>query len=113
MEAISIRVLPEAVRSLAFGGISGAYAAVGTALANPARMIIFQNFTDGNLMISFDGVTDHLPVAANGFVLLDVTSNKTGAVQGFYISQGTTFWTKQISAPTLGSLYITSFYGKS
>lgn len=112
MEAISIRVLPEAVRSLAFGGISGTYAAVGTALANPSRIIMFQNFTDGDMMISFDGVSDHLPVAANGFVLLDVTANKTGSVQGFYIAQNTIFYVKQIAAPTAGSFYITSFYGK-
>ena len=112
MEALSIRVLPEPVRVLAFGGISGAYAVVGTPLVNPSRMIIFQNFTDGDMMISFDGVNDQLPVAKNGFVLLDVTSNRTGMVQGFYIAQNTQFYVKQISAPTTGSFYITSFYGK-
>jgi hypothetical protein len=112
MEALSIRVLPELVRTLAFGGISGAYAVVGTPLLNPARIIIFQNFTDGDMMISFDGVNDHLPVAKTGFVLLDVTANKTGSVQGFSIAQGTQFYIKQISAPSTGSFYISSFYGK-
>lgn len=111
MEALSIRLLPEPVRTLAFGGISGAYATVGTPLAHAARIIIFQNFTDGDLMLSFDGINDHLPIANKGFVLLDVTSNKT-VVQGFNIAQGTQFYVKQISAPTLGSFYISDFYGK-
>lgn len=111
MEAISIRMLPEPVQSIGFGSISGSYAVVGTNI-NPSRIIIFDNQTDGNMMISFDGVTDHLPVAANGFVLLDITANKTGAVQGFYIAANTTFYVKQISAPTTGNFYISSFYGK-
>jgi hypothetical protein len=113
MEATSIRVVPEPVRSLAFGSISGTYAAVGTPLANPARIIMFQNFTNGDAMISFDGVNDHLPVAANGFVLLDVTANKVGAIQGFFIAKNTTFYLRQIVAPTSGSFYITAFYGFS
>lgn len=111
MEAISIRMLPEPVQSLGFGDISGSYAAVGT-IVNPSRIIIFDNQTDGNMMISFDGVTDNLPVAANGFVLLDITANKTGSVQGFYIAANTTFYVKLISAPTTGNFYISSFYGK-
>ncbi len=110
MGALSIKVLPEAVRSLAFGSISGTYAGVGTPLTNPSRLIIFQNFTDGLLMVSFDGITDHLPVAADGFVLLDVTANKTVS-QGFYIAEGTRFYVKQVSAPTTGSFYISTFYG--
>lgn len=109
-QTYSSRMVPEPVRSLAFGGISGTYAVVGTPLANPARIVIFQNFTDGDLMISFDGVNDHLPVPNKGEVKLDVTTNKTN-IQGFYISQHTQFWVKQISAPTVGSLYISAFYG--
>lgn len=110
MEALSIRLLPEAVRSIAYGSTSASYAAVGTPLSNPARIIIFQNFTDGAMMVSFDGITDHIPVAGNGFILLDVTSNKT-ASQGFYIAQGTRFYIKQIGTPTTGSFYISSLYG--
>src|SRR5580693_3069605 len=110
MSALSIKLLPEPVRSLAFGSISGAYMGVGTPLSNPSRLIIFQNFTDSALMVSFDGITDHLPVAANGFVLLDVTANKS-ATQGFYIAEGTRFYVKEIGVPSLGTFYISSFYG--
>ncbi len=110
MGALAIKVLPEAVRSLAFGSISGTYMGVGTPLTNPSRLVIFQNFTDGAMMVSFDGITDHVPVAANGFILLDITANKTVS-QGFYIAEGTRFYVKQIDAPTTGSFYISTFYG--
>jgi hypothetical protein len=110
MGVLSIKLLPEAVRSLAFGSISGTYAGVGTPLSNPSRIILIQNLTDALVMISFDGITDHLPVAADGFVLLDVTANKTVS-QGFYIAEGTRFYVKEIGTPTTGSVYISSFYG--
>lgn len=111
MGALSIKLLPEALRSLAFGSISGTYMGVGTPLSNPSRLIIFQNFTDANVIVSFDGITDHLPVAASGFVLFDVTANKTVS-QGFYIAEGTRFYIKQESgAATSGNFYISTFYG--
>lgn len=110
MGSLAIKVLPEAVRSLAFGSISGTYAGVGNPLSNPSRIILFQNMTDSLLMVSFDGITDHLPIASQGFVLLDVTANKTVS-QGFYIAEGTRFYVKQVVAPTSGTFYITTFYG--
>jgi hypothetical protein len=111
MGAVSIKVLPEAVRTLDFSLISGTYMGVGTPLTNPSRIILFQNFTDQAVMISFDGITDNLPVAASGFVLLDITANKTVS-QGFSIAEGTRFYAKELTdAPTEGSLYISSFYG--
>lgn len=110
MGALAIKLLPEAVRSLAFGSISAAYMGIGIPLTNPSRIIMIQNFTDADLMVSFDGITDHLPVAASGFVLLDVTANKT-VTQGFYIAEGTRFYVKEIGTPTSGSIYVSSFYG--
>jgi hypothetical protein len=110
MGALAIKLLPEAVRSIASGSIGVGYMGVGTPLANPSRLIMFQNYTDAALMVSFDGITDHLPVAASGFALLDVTANKTVS-QGFYIAEGTRFYVKEIGAPTTGSFYISTFYG--
>lgn len=111
MGVLAIKLLPEALRSLAFGSVSGTYAGVGTPLSNPSRMILFQNFMDEAVIVSFDGITDHVPVAGSGFVLMDVTANKTVS-QGFYIAEGTRFYIKQeSSAPTSGNFYITSFYG--
>ena len=106
----AIRFAPEPVRTLAFGGIGAAYAAVGTALSNPIRIFFLQNLTDESLMFSFDGVTDHIPLPAGGFLLIDVTANKSLA-QGFFIAEGERLYVKEIVTPTTGAVYISAFYG--
>ena len=108
-----VRLLSEEVRSLAFGSIAAGYTGVGTVLNHPARMIVIQNFTDAPVMFSFDGVTDHLPLVANGYMILDVTANKTRE-SGFFLSEGDRLYVKQLTgAPTTGSVYFTVFYGKN
>ncbi len=101
----------EALRSLAFGSISGSYAALGTKLLNPARIIKIVNTTDADVLISVDGTADHDIVPAGGFFLYDLTTNHAGNLQGFYFPQGTQFYVKQVSAPTSGSVYLTVVYG--
>lgn len=110
--ALSVRILPEPLRTLAFGSITGSYVAVGTALAHPARIVLFQNTTDVNLNISWDGVDAHMYVVADSFILLDVGTNK-GISSEFCIAQNTQFYVSYPgSAPSLGSLIISAFYGK-
>lgn len=109
--ANALKILPEPVRTLAFGSIGAAYMGIGTALENPARVVFLQNLTDATLMFSFDGVDDHFPLPSFGFLLLDIASNKTGASQAFYVSEGTRFYVKELGTPTSGSVYVTPFYG--
>lgn len=104
------RILPETLRSLAAGAIGAAYAGVGTAIDNPARMWIIQNLTDAALMFSWDGINDHYPIASGTGMVLDVTSNKT-VDQGFFIAEGQRLYVKQLGVATTGSVYLTSFYG--
>ena len=85
----SIRLRADAQRSLAFGSIGAAYMGVGTAFAAPVRVIFVQNLTDALLQFSIDGVNDHFPLPAHGFLLLDVTANKSSLASGFYIAEGT------------------------
>lgn len=108
--SVSVRLMPETVRSLAFGSIGAAYAGVGTTLSRPCRIFMVQNLTDENLMFSFDGINDHFPLASWGYLLLDITSNKT-LNQGYFLAEGTRLYVKQIGAPTEGSVYFTTFYG--
>lgn len=108
--ALAISTVPEAVRTIAFGSISGTYAGIGTAITNPARIVLLQNFTDADLMISQDGVTDHYPINASSSILLDVSSNQTH-LQGGFVSAGTRFYVKTIGTPGSGSVYLTVFYG--
>lgn len=111
MASLSIRLLPEEIREIGFAAIGAAYMGVGTAFEHPIRILFLQNLTNAVLMFSFDGITDHVPLPNNGFLLLDVSSNKTTSA-GFYIGQGTRIYVKQVGVPTGGSVYLSSFYGK-
>lgn len=110
MNNLSVKVLPEAQRSLAFGSISGTYAAIGSAFAHPIRIMFLQNLTDQAMQFSFDGSTNHFPLPANGFLLMDVTSNTTINGGAFNIAKGTTVYVKQIVAPGTGAVYLSVFY---
>lgn len=104
--AYGTRAVLAPVRELAFGSISGAYAAVGTRLTDHARLIRFVNGTDAQLYVSFDGTTDQIRMAANSFFIMDFSANKVRD-DGLFVPVGTIFYTKQVSgAPTSGSIWI-------
>ena len=110
----SVRLLAETVRSLGFASIlgGGAYVGIGTSIDNPCRMMLIQNFTNANLMFSFNGIDDHFPLLESSHLILDIASNKTSD-QGFYLSEGQRLYVTQIDAPTSGSVYLTVFYGQT
>jgi hypothetical protein len=110
--SLAIRLVPEALRSIAFGAIGNTYMGIGTAFLNPIRIMHLQNLTNVALLFSFDGINDHLALPGSGFFLLDVTSNKT-LVQGFFIAEGQRIYTKYIGsdAPVSGLVYLSAFYG--
>lgn len=97
----------EALRSLAFGSISGSYANVGTATTNPTRIICITNDTEGNMFFSRNGSTDEIFVAAGSFKLFDLTSNARPVNQSDLVFETGTQWSvKQDEAPVSGSVYI-------
>src|SRR6266850_6455486 len=102
--SLAVRLYPEALRTLAFGSVSGTYAGLGAAFLNPSRVIYIVNTTDVLLTFSFDGVADHFVVASNTNMILDVTSNRSDLGGAFSISQGTRIYVK--GSPTLGSVYL-------
>lgn len=108
--SLAIRLQFETVRSLGFASIGAGYMGVGSALSYPARQVFIQNLTNMTLMFSFDGINDHFALPTNGFLLLDITSNKTQQ-GGFYIAEGTRLYVKQVGVPTSGTVYFTSMYG--
>ena len=109
--ALGTRILPESLRSLAFGSIGASYMGIGTALDHPARILEIQNLTDGALLFSFDGIEDHAILPASGFLLLDLTANKTEE-RGAFVSEGTRIYVKESGTPTSGAVYVSAFYGK-
>lgn len=106
---ISLRAT--AMQSLAFGGISGTYAQVGTPPLNDGIMLYIVNATDAPIIFSFTGNTDHIYIAANGFFLFDIQSDKD-VNEDRVLDAGTRYFVKQASgAPTSGAVYISHFYG--
>ena len=105
----SQQIYPEALRSLAFGSISGSYAGLGTPLDFPGRLYYLVNTTDVLLTFSWDGVTDHFVLAAGSQMVIDVTANRTATGGAFMVSELTRTYVK--GAPTSGSVYLTSFFG--
>lgn len=111
--SLAIRLVPEAVRSLGFAAIGAAYMGVGTAIDNAARIIVIQNLTDEEVMFSFDGLDDHLPLPTRGHLVLDISANKT-LQTGFFMAEGQRLYVKHNGvAPTLGHVYFSIFYGQS
>ena len=107
----SIIMRAEEVRTIAFGSVVAGYSAIGDKLENPARMLMLQNFTDADLMFSFDGSVDHIPIKSESSLILDLSTNKT-TDGGFFVEVGTQISVKRIGTPTSGNVYVSVFYGK-
>jgi hypothetical protein len=106
------RAYLEPLRSLGFGSISASYAEVGTATDNPVRLFCITNATQGDMLFSLDGTTDHLFLKAGSFKLFDVQSNMTPNKESNYVfDKGTKFYVKQVTAPVSGSVYVEILYG--
>lgn len=107
------KVYFDSLRTLAFGGISGSYAAVGTPLTVNARMICFTNKTAGDMIFSTNNtdVAGQILVPAGSFKLYDLTANLVpGKDDSFVLAIGTQFYVKQATAPVSGAVYIELVY---
>jgi hypothetical protein len=108
----AVKLGVEPARYLAFGSITADYLEVGTPITNPVRILRIQNLTDAILWFSYDGENDHEAMAANSFLLLDVTANKS-LDNGLYIPLGTQIYVKRLGTPTTGSVYVSVYYGST
>jgi len=104
--SVSTVIKLDLLRSEAFGGISGAYVAVGIPFVFPVRLICFTNNTDGDMFFSNDGVNDNLFIPSNSFKLFDVTTNRNGNSPSLCFQTYTQFYVRQSTAPTKGAVYI-------
>ena len=108
--SLAIKPLPETERSVAFGAITNAYLAIGTPLAHPAINVIFDNQTETQIQISWDGINTWKTFAPGQALILDVQSNR-GRAEVMQIAQGTQFYIRYVSAPTTFAFYISVLYG--
>lgn len=109
--AFGTRAAFDPIREIAFGSISGTYAAIGSGLTQHARIVKITNGTNAPMYISTDGVNDEDKIPANGFVLYDFSTNRIRD-DGLFIPIGTIFYVKQDTAPTSGSVWVTVIYGE-
>jgi len=108
--AYGLRLVPDLLRTSAFGAIGAGYTAVGTVFLHPMRIVSIKNLTDESLLFSFDGINDHEIVSGQSGIVWDFCANKYGDA-GAVIGAGTTIYVKQSGVPTTGSVYISAFYG--
>jgi hypothetical protein len=104
----------DTLRSLAFGSISGTYAAVGSATTVEPRIICITNDTDAGMIFSDDSSnsTGKLYLPKGTFKLFDLTANMVPEKDdSFVIGKAVTWYVKQATAPGVGSVYIEYIYG--
>lgn len=101
----------DAVRSLGFASITSSYTALGGPFDHAMRVLHFINGTDGDVMISFDGVNDNIPILADTFSLYDLTSDQDSN-EHFRYQKGSQLLVKYLTAPTRGTIYVVAVYGK-
>lgn len=101
----------DAVRSVAAASITATYTAFGGPFQHAMRVLHIINGTDADIMISFDGVNDNIPVLADTFSLYDLTSDQD-ANEHFRYQEGSQLLIKYIQMPTTGTVYAVTVYGK-
>lgn len=104
----------DALRSLAFGSITGTYATVGTPLTQNWREFRILNTTNADVSISANGTTDNFYLPANSFLLWDLSTNAPpiNETDTFVLALGTQFYAKSSGSPSSGSVYVEGIYAR-
>jgi len=100
------------VRTVAFSSITASYTALGSKFTHAMRLLHFINTTDQEVMISFNGTDDNIPVPASSFALYDITANEDTS-EAIRDQSNTQIYVKYTSdAPTEGNVYLVTMYTK-
>ena len=103
--AFGTRVQFNPIGVVAFGSIGASYGTFGAPMPGHARIIRFSNGTNADVLISSDGVTDNLRIAANSFMLVDFSTNRIQD-DGLFVQKGDQFYIKYVTAPSSGAAWI-------
>lgn len=104
--AFGTRVKFDTLRIAGFAAVAAGYSAVGTATTDMARLVSFFNSTNTDVLISLDGVNDHIRLASGTGQVFDFTANKVRD-DGLFIPEHTTFYVKRAAgAPASGNVWI-------
>lgn len=113
MKQNAIRGEFEDLRSLDHLAFAG-WTAVGQVLGHDAKWLMFYNLTDKTLLISTVGLDPgKLPIAANSFIIVDISSNRNDMGGTLTFAKGTQYYVKSESGvePGTGVFYISMLYG--
>jgi len=96
--------------------ITASYTKMGSPFDHAMRVIHITNNSNGTYMLSFDGITDNIVIASDGFVLYDLTSDQDSN-EMFRYEKGSQLWIKSLIAPTVdaeltNAVYAALVYGK-
>ena len=110
---MTARVFFEPLRSIAFGGISGVYAALGDPFVHMIRAFCITNRTDADMIFASDNTNadGDFIVIAGSYKLYDLQSNINPQFDDKYVLPiGTQIYVKQKTAPVSGNVYVEFFY---
>jgi len=101
----------EPVREAAFGSVVASYAALGDPFAHPISILRIVSTLDKDVYLSFDGVNNHIYVAAMESFVYDLSSNKSG--YKLVIPKGTQLYQKRGpgGASSTGGITAMATYG--
>jgi len=94
----------DAYQSIAFGSLSGTYTAFANPINHNYRILDFENTTNADVSISFDGTTNNLYLPAGSYRLYDL------GINGMVTSKNTVVYAKTAGTPTSGAVYVTGWY---
>lgn len=107
----SARIRYETLRSVDSIDISADYEGVGSPFENPVRILKVTNLTNGNVLISFNGIDDHDIVPANGAYVYDYGTNRSSTGSLLEQSAFDRLYVKaEDDLPDTGILYVTVIY---
>lgn len=102
---------PFALATMARASITTSYQAVNsTPYDQPIRMLRMINPTDGDMLFSLNGVTDHFFVPAGTFVLYDVAANRDPQTTLMFPAN-LTVYVKYSTAPSTKAIYVEAIWG--
>lgn len=104
-------VYAEELKTLANGSIGASYVSVGSAFAEACRIVTIINATDGDMLFSLDGSTDHLFLQARTSQLFNWNANRDRISNYWVMAPGTQIYVKQSTGPSSGAVYVECLYG--
>ena len=99
-------LFPEPIYNKQYTTVTGTYSLLAQ-IENPSVILFVQNLTAVTVTFSFDGVNDHFKLPQSGYLLLDVSANKSLA-RPLNFQSNQCIYVK--GAPTSGEVNLTTFY---